>query len=230
VSRAVATLAGLFLISACAACAGPPAVPEQPSWADVQPIMRASCTGCHGGSAPEAGSALGVTYRLDFFDMTPESCGDAAIADASTRFARAAATQIACDITSDDASIRPRMPPEPAPWLPDWQWRTLLRWTRDPIKGDVPAGNHPPAIALTSPKTGLERVFTLAVKLDDPDGDSVVGTLTIEDVTIRLDRPGAFAIAIDATQWGPGPFHPQAVICDGWTRVAVPLDEISFAR
>jgi hypothetical protein len=114
--------------------------------------------------------------------------------------------------------------------LPDWQWQTLLRWTRDPVKGDAPAGNHPPAITMTSPKTGLKRVFTLALNLNDPDGDPVVGTLTIEDVTIKLDRPGAFAVAIDATQWGTGPFQPQAVICDGWTRVTVPLDEISFVR
>jgi len=206
-----------------AGCTPAPAIPEHPTWADVEPILRAECSGCHGGSAAETGSAQGVTYRLDFYDVSREICGDAAAALDGARFAAASSPQIASDITSLDAAIRPRMPPVPAPWLADWEWKTLWLWSRDPLRGPAPAGNRLPIVRITSPSRVVKRAFTLSAVLEDPDGESAIGVLTIGDVTLRMDRPGAFSIAIDGGQWGLGRVTVQAVVCDGWGHAAYDL-------
>jgi hypothetical protein len=205
----------LWLLS-LTACGSSPQAVTHPTWRDVEPILRKECANCHGGSAATTGSALGIVYRFDFYDLTSETCGAAAAAMQPARFAAAAASQIAFDITSDSASIRPRMPPEPSPWLADWEWQTLLRWTHDPQKGPAPIGNQPPTIRVTSADRHVTGSFTLSVALEDPDGDSAVGVLTVGDVTLNMDRPGAFAIDIDASQWPLGPMPVSATLCDGW--------------
>ena len=210
-----------------AACGSPPAVPELPTWADVEPILRGACVGCHGGSAAIAGSTAGATYRLDFYDMSSDVCGDAAMAMAPSRFAAAASSQIAFDITSTSPSIRPRMPPLPGPALVDWEWQTLLRWTHDPRKGTPPIGNQPPTIRITSPRRTLQTVFTLSALLEDADGDSAVGLLRVGDeISLRMDRPGAFAVDIDASQWPSGAVSVRATVCDGWGQVSRDLGSI----
>jgi hypothetical protein len=215
----------LALAAVCAlnGCTAAPAVPDHPSWSDVEPILRAECSGCHGGSAPVTGSARGVIYRLDFYDVGRDVCGDATEALVGARFAAAASPQIASDITSLDGAVRPRMPPLPAPYLADWEWQTLLRWARDPVRGLAPAGNHLPAIRITSPTRVVKRRFTLSAVLEDPEGEAAIGVLTIGDVTLRMDRPGSFSIAIDASQWGLGRVAVQAVVCDGWGHAAYDL-------
>jgi len=198
------------LAIAAAACAPVPAVPDNPTWSDVEPILRAECVSCHGGSAAVTGSTQGVSYRLDFYDMSGESCGDAALIDGAIRFAAASSSQIAIDITSTSSAVRPRMPPEPSAWLQDWEWQTLAKWASNPRKGGTPVGNARPTIRITSPSRVVKKVFTLSVLLEDPDGESAVGALTIGDVTLRMDRPGAFSIVVDGSQWGLGrfPFRP----------------------
>jgi hypothetical protein len=220
----------LACLAACAftGCASPPAVPEHPTWADVQPILRADCTSCHGGSAETTGSVNGVAYRLDFFDMTPESCGAAAAAVASSRFAAEAASQIRFDLTSDNPAIRPRMPPEPAPWLEDWKWQTVLRWSRNPIKGTAPPGNRPPVLRVTAAGLSQRNRYGMSMVLDDPDGDAAVGLLTIGDdnagkVTFSMNRPGAFSVDFDISQWPLGLPPIQATVCDGWNWATLPI-------
>ena len=218
-ARALALVLGAPLaLLAPAACQPAREAPEHPTWADVEPILRGECTGCHGGNAAQAGATRDLSYRLDFFDMTRDICGDATIPTDNVRFAAAAAGQIAADITSDSSDVRPRMPPEPAPWLADWEWQTLLRWTRDPVKGDRPTGNHAPLIRITSPFRVVKKLFTLSARLEDADGESAVGVLRIGDVTLRMDRPGEYSIQIDASQWGLGRFEVEAEACDGWGR------------
>lgn len=206
-------------------CAPAPGVPERPTWADVEPILRAECASCHGGAAAVAGSSSGVTYRLDFYDMTRDVCGDAALPTEGLRFAAAAASQIASDITSDLPSIRPRMPPEPGPWLADWEWQTLLRWASAPVRGPRPPGDRAPIIRVTSPTRVVKKHFILSVVLEEPNGEAAVGVVTMGDglVTLRMDRPGAFAIEIDASQWGLGPVNIQGQACDGWTHATFDL-------
>jgi hypothetical protein len=196
----------------------PPEIPAHPTWEDVEPILRAECLGCHGATAPSTGSARGVTYRLDFFDLTRTVCGEVASAVPEARFAAAASSQIAFDITSDNASVRPKMPPEPSPWLADWEWQTLLRWTHDPQKGQRPPGNRPPTITVTSPERTILGWFQLSIDLEDPDGDSAIGVLQIGDATLTMDRPGAFSIEVDGSQWPVGDVAVSATVCDGWSQ------------
>jgi hypothetical protein len=199
-----------------AACGSAPVVAPDPTWADVEPILRAECSGCHGGTAETTGSAQGIAYRLDFYDLTSDVCGEAAAAMPPSRFAAAASSQIAYDITSDNASVRPKMPPQPAPWLADWEWQTLLRWARDPQRGPTPPGNRPPKIRITSPTRAVKGTFTLSLVLEDPDGESAIAVVTVGDVTFKMDRPGTFAVDIDASQWPAGPTPVSATVCDGW--------------
>jgi hypothetical protein len=206
-------------VASLAACGSPRLAPANPTWSDVQPILRARCASCHASSAATTGSALGVVYRLDFFDVTPETCGDAAVAMQPARFAAAASSQIAFDITSDDARVRPKMPPAPAAWLADWEWQTILRWTHNPLKGPPPIENTPPTIRVTSASRQVSGSFTLSVVLEDADGDSAVGILSVGDVTLKLDRAGTYDIEVDVSQWPPGPMPVAATACDGWRQV-----------
>lgn len=215
--RAISLGAAIAAVALSSSCASQdPEVPAHPTWADVEPILRTECVGCHGGSAAKTGNAGGVTYRFDFFDVTSATCGDATGAMSGARFAAAASSQIAFDITSDDASLRPKMPPAPAPWLADWEWKTLLRWTHDPKKGQ-PGSNRPPTLTITSPERLITGWFTLAVDLEDPDGDSAIGVLHIGDATLTMDRPGTFSVEVDGSQWPPGDTPVTATVCDGWS-------------
>src|SRR6185295_7989491 len=63
-------LLGSALLGGC----GGPDVPEHPTWVDVEPIVRAQCTSCHGASAAITGGGT----RFDFYDMSTSLCGDAA--------------------------------------------------------------------------------------------------------------------------------------------------------
>ena len=56
------------------ACESTPAEPQNPAWADVAPIFRGECNGCHGWNAGQTGGG----YRFDFFDVTESVCGKAA--------------------------------------------------------------------------------------------------------------------------------------------------------
>ena len=210
----VAVAAGLAQL---AACRSSPAVPDHPTWSDVEPILRADCLQCHGGSAATTGSLGAVVYRFDFYDVTTDVCGDAAAAVPSSPFAAGLAGLISMDITSVDGSTRPKMPPAPSPSLADWEWQTLLRWTVDPRKGAYPEGNRPPTIRLTADTRQVDSRFTFSALLEDPDGQSAIGVLTIGASTLKLDRPGAFSAILDTSGWPPGDVPIAATVCDGWS-------------
>lgn len=208
----LAALLGGLSIASCDSHA----VPESPTWGDVEPILRARCLQCHGGSAPLTGSRDNITYRLDFFDLTPAVCGEAAAAVQLPSFAAGWAGLIARDITSPDGFIRPRMPPLPATTLADWEWQTLLRWTNRPDKGPFPSNNRPPTVRITSPSRIVDTRLDLGVLVEDPDGDSAVGVVTIGDTKINIDRPGAFSASLDTSTWLDGELPVSAALCDGW--------------
>jgi len=75
---------------------GPTHDPGAPDWADVSPLLRGECTGCHGSTANDTGGG----YRLDFYDMTPAVCGEAAQAlGSATILAGGAAPLIKADVS-----------------------------------------------------------------------------------------------------------------------------------
>jgi len=229
--RLVAMLAGA---SGTPACEPAHPVAEHPTWVDVEPILRADCLQCHGGSASLTGSVTGATYRFDFYDLTPEVCGEAASAVDTTALpatvlAGASAALIATSITSVDGTTRPRMPPAPSPALADWEWQTILRWTDLPEKGTRPE-NQAPVLRIASLSRSVDRALSYSVIVEDPEGQSAVGVLTIGSFKLKMNRPGAFAGAIDTSSWPEGEAAVQAVVCDGWTNAAYTLGTIVISH
>jgi hypothetical protein len=205
-----------------AAC-GPSDPPQDATWADVQPILRASCGDCHGSSAFQNGGG----YRFDFYDMATDPCGAAATVLADASLARAQADRIARAITTTDPDVRPAMPPLPAPYLSDDEWLTILRWTANPIKGDKPPRNRPPHITVDGTSTTVDETLELHVIVTDPESDPVVGVVSIGGVVAKLDHAGAFSARYDASAWPAGALPLRAVLCDGWSQVSVDLLEIT---
>lgn len=226
-SSRLSTSAWLASLSLGAACSGTPAVPEHPTWADVAPVIRGECAGCHGSTA----LATGGGYRLDFYEMTTDVCGDAAQGiGVAPLLAGASATRIAQDLVAAPNAPQPRMPPAPAPPLADWERQTLLRWAAQPSKGPPPAGNRPPEIAVGRlPATASDRLTFTAV-VDDPDGEAVVGVLKIADVTYQMNRSGSFAVDLDTSTWPAGVQRLTASLCDGWIEATYDLGPIKVQR
>ncbi len=211
---------------------GSPEAPEHPTWADVQPILAGECTHCHGANAGNAGSG----YRFDFFDMTTEICGDAANGmGVNVTLGKALASQISTAISTTDGSMRPDMPPLPAPFLADWEWQTILRWTADPQRGAPRGSNTPPTIRLDDVQwdalgVPVDKTLDLSAVVDDADGDPVVGVLNIGGHSLKMDRSGSFTTRLDTSSWPAGPIAVSAVLCDGWSNVSYALGSITIAH
>jgi len=216
---------------------GAPAVPAHPAWADVAPIVRGNCVGCHGWTAsdrpPNAAGVhppnTGGGLRLDFYDVTEAVCGDAALAiDPGVPLAGSAGVvpEIAADLVVQPGAQVPRMPPEPYPALQSWELETLERWATDPVKGLPPPGNRPPTIATNRLPATVDQQLTFTAILDDPDGDSVIGVVEVPGQDLLMNRPGAFDVTFDSSVWPSGPVYPIAVLCDGWTKTTVQLGPI----
>ena len=207
-----------------ATACGPDDPPEHPTWADVQPVLRAECSGCHGATASQTGSG----YRFDFYDMTDDPCGEASSVLAGAVLGHEQANNIALAITTTDPDVRPNMPPLPAPYLTDNQWLTILRWTANPIKGDKPAGNRPPHITVDGTPNHADGNLDVNVVVTDPENDPVVGLVKIRDQVAKLHHAGAFSTQFDTSSWPKGAAGMSAVLCDGWSKVSVDLLEITI--
>jgi len=227
----------LGALAARAGCVAAPTVPAHPAWADVAPILRGNCVGCHGWTAsdrpPNAAGIhppnTGGSLRLDFYDVTQAVCGDAALAlDPTYTLAGSAGIsgQIATDLLPQGGAPSARMPPQPYPALQSWELQSLERWTSAPIKGPPPDGNRPPTIATHQLPSAIDQRLAFTAVLDDPDGDSVVGVVEVAGLAFLMNRPGSFDVLFDSTSWAPGPVYPVAVLCDGWTSVTVALGPV----
>jgi hypothetical protein len=206
-----------------AACDGDDA-PENPTWGDVEPILRAECGHCHGATAGTTGGG----FRFDFYDLASGPCADAASVLADVGSARVQANTIAQAITSMDEDVRPIMPPLPAPYLSEKEWLTILRWAANPIKGDKPPNNQAPWISIDGTSRNADETLDVNVVVHDPEGDPVVGLIKIGDQVGKMDRSGAFAGRYDTSSWPAGPAVMSAELCDGWSRVSVDLVVITI--
>ena len=206
------------LLSALVAggCAPSPTVPEHPTWADVEPIVRGQCANCHGPTAAVTGASDSAVYRLDFYEMNAAVCGAAAQAVTATNLAKAWAPLIKNDITPPPACTRARMPPAPALGLEDWEQTTLQRWTDQPDKGAPRRNNRRPDIHLSATSAVVDKTLNFVAVIDDPDGEPAVGVLNIGDMVFKMDHPGAFSASIDTSKWPNGTRPLSAVVCDGW--------------
>jgi hypothetical protein len=220
------------------ACAGPPDLPEHPTWADVEPILRGQCNHCHGATAETTGSTSAITglvagavYRLDFFDINDGTCGEAAAAIPPSAAARSMATQMRESVASVNGN-RPRMPPAPAPLLSQWEREVIDRWTRmpPPQKGGPPWTNRLPRLQIFNfPRTADAELKFTAI-LSDPDGDPVVGVVNAGGAVVKLDRAGSFAVTLDTAAWARGKQTLTAVLCDGWGNQTFQVGEVEIAH
>ena len=206
-------------------CTPPPDAELNPTWADVEPILRAQCNYCHGSSADKTAAVGPAVYRLDFYDL--QSCGEAAVALNGQPLARASASLIIDDLTTPPTGERPRMPPAPAVELQDWQRDTLLAWAKNPIKGSPPADNHAPSLRVPKLPAKVDRNLGFTAVVEDADGHPVVGILRVANVVLRLDRPGSFAVNIDSSAWPEGTQRMRVTLCDGWTQSEFDLGDVA---
>lgn len=223
----------MFLLtgSLCVACEPAPQAPPDPTWADVEPILRGSCNHCHGATATQTGSTIdGQSYRLDFFDMTAAVCGDAARALPSATLAAAWAPLIAAAITPPTSGGRARMPPAPADELRQWERETLLRWAMAPARGLPPARNARPDIHIRGGAAMVNQRLELDVVVDDADGEPVVGVLEVGPAVLTMDRPGSFHVDLDASTWPVGAQRARATLCDGWGSFSYELGTVTVSR
>jgi hypothetical protein len=160
----------MFLV--VAACT--PSAPSTPSFQlDVMPILAANCVRCHGyptiGGAPD-------TFRLDTFgdvtirDGTPLPCGMPS-ADPASAIVICGASSYHGLVALRTGGVGNPMPPRFP--LDDFQSETLANWSGE--RGVPRADNHIPDVAVTPVLGGLR------VRVDDADGDLVVG-----DVRVRV--------------------------------------------
>jgi hypothetical protein len=212
---------------AVAACSPTPIVPAQPTWADVEPIVRGECAGCHGSTAKDTGNS----YRLDFYEISTAICGDAALAlDSGVLLAGTPSVpaQISTDIEVAKGARWPKMPPLPSPALADWEKLTLERWAKAPTKGPPPAGNRVPTITTSKLPAVANGTFSFTAIVDDPDGDPVVGVIEVGGEAFLMNRPGSFAVKIDSSSWPAGTVRPVAVLCDGWAKATYDLGPVQI--
>lgn len=221
-------------------CDDSPQVPVQPTWADVEPILRGNCTSCHGASASVTGSAQGgMAYRLDFYDMTASTCGEAASVLAGQPLAQTWAALIASDVTSPGSGWRPRMPPAPAPSLVDWQRDTLVRWAQQPgptgavtvaPKGEPRRDDRRPDIQVLATTAMADQRLDFTAVISDADGEAVVGLVKIGDVALPTDHAGAFSASVNTAAWAAGTYPVSAVLCDGWDDVTYQLGNVQISH
>jgi len=202
-----------------------PQAPAHPTWADVQPIMAGECSHCHGSNADRSGDQrTGGGFRLDFYDMKQNVCSDATrVLGAGKALAYAYRDDIWEAITApaDKPGERPRMPPAPAPYLADWEWQTIQRWIGDGApKGELPQSNQPARFRLYHDSGPADRTLDITVVIEDPDGDPIIGVLQVGDVSLNMDRGGAFSATLDTSSWPAGERAVTAVLCDGWSSVS----------
>jgi hypothetical protein len=212
-----------------AACEGPPAVPANPTWADVSPILQGQCNHCHGSTARTTGSLGAAVYRFDFFDVTDAVCGEAAAAMDLPALAAASAQQIADDVTPT-VGRRPKMPPAPASVLSDWERETLQRWAESPVKGPPPPGNERPRIRINRLPATATSELSFVATTEDPDNDSVVGVIRLGNLTVKMAHPGTFAVRFNLAGMEDSDQRLTAVLCDGWGNEVYDLGPIHVDR
>jgi len=208
-------------------CSSTPAEPQNPTWADVAPILRGECVSCHGWTAPTTGGG----YRFDFYDLTKAVCGDAALALGSgvvLAGSAQSATQIETDVLVQKGASWPRMPPQPSPALPDWERDAIERWAGQPVKGPPPPSNRPPTIVVGDYPAVAGNALAFTAIIDDPDGDSAVGVIEVNGLAFLMNRAGSFDVRFDSSGWPAGPQSVSAVLCDGWTSATIPLGSVQI--
>ena len=192
----------------------------------MQPILAGECSHCHGANADRLGDArTGGGFRLDFYDMKQDVCGEATRVLGAGKAARVRVPRrhLGGDhAPADKPNERPRMPPAPGA-LPG-----RLGVADDPALGRrrraqgraAATATAPPRFRLYHDSGPADRTLDITAVIEDPDGDPIVGVLQFGDVTLNMDRGGAFSATLDTSSWPAGERAITAVLCDGWSSVS----------
>jgi hypothetical protein len=187
----LSALAALLLAAACAA----EKPPDFPSWdLDVYPILRGSCSHCHGVTAKPPPASPFTRYDV---------CNAAAFNMQGFTIMGGASPVIA-------GFVRPtagpaRMPPPPAAPLSDYEATVLERWARNPsCLKQVP--NRKPTVVIVQPLARSGNKATVTLEVIDPDGDQVLGKAKLGDGADSANNtfliPGAGRWTIEFTGGG----------------------------
>ena len=65
---------------------------------------------------------------------------------------------------------------------------------------------------------------------EDPDNDSVIGVVALEDMTFKMDHPGSFQVRLDLNDMPVGTHRLTAVLCDGWGNTSYDLGPIAVEK
>ena len=159
------TLLALAVLAAACAAETPPAVP---SWdLDVFPILRGSCSHCHGVTAATGGTPF---TRYDV-------CNAAAFSSVGlTRGPRR--RQPPSGSTSATASARRGCRRRRRRPLSDYEATVLERWAKRP-SCDKQVPNRKPIVRIIQPLTRSANSATVTIEVSDPDGDQVMGKVKL---------------------------------------------------
>jgi hypothetical protein len=137
---------GLFALAGLAACT--PSQPATPTFAeDVQPIMVAHCTRCHGAGGLQGDKAsTSPAYKIapiqGFFQNYADQ-GDCTQTDGGSvptypTCIRGVAWYVTVNAYVWNMYVPALMPPPPAAPLNDYELEVLNRWKQNPICGSGP--------------------------------------------------------------------------------------------
>ena len=198
------------LVPACS-----PGAPAEPTWFDdLQPIIRANCSRCHGADPVQANIAA---FRLDRYVAGDESSVFYDAHDFAQRIAEVAAEH-----------DTPAMPPDYS--LSDRQREILRRWAAN----GAPKGtrdNQPPGAKLLAPAdedATVDQSVDLALRSWDDDGDALwleVWAHDRADPDARNDKllaarvgGGLRSLAVDTgTLASTHDFELYAIVDDGFS-------------
>jgi hypothetical protein len=183
----------LGALAGSVACVGGGEPPAVPSWdRDVYPILRGSCSHCHGILA---GPSTLPTSRFDICSSMPfntafnaekvwivtDSMGNPTVGGAST-FAGVIALQ-----TGPSAPPAIRMPPPPAAPLDEYQQTILQRWAMASGASCTKQNPNrkPTYTVVKAPALEMGKV-TVTIETSDPDGDQAFGYVKLGSAPLQV--------------------------------------------
>ncbi len=216
---------------ALAACV--PDAPARPSFqVDVLPILAANCVRCHG--APTLGGAP-ASFRLDAFERSAlsdgavhDGCGENPD-DPAAAYMLCGASELAGIVALRIRDTAYPMPPRFP--LDDYQLDVLQSWALQPERGDPRAQNRAPTIETVDVVHAATSV-TIAVAVDDADGDIVSGVVHAQLGQVRsivgAVSSGHARLVWDTSSLAGGTYQLLATLDDGAAPIEVAMGIITI--
>lgn len=221
------------LLTAVLAGCAPEDVPNNPSWdQDVYPIIQGSCGHCHGATVRQVpGSA---TSRFDVCSSEAMAAAGIPLPVTGSLFGAATAGPLLwiSQIVPAKGKTRPLMPPPPAAPLSDYEREVLLKWVKragaiTPAAGQPHPScakqtrNREPKAVLVSQAVNEENELVVTVDTSDPDGDQVLGKVTVGGADKPILSTGRYAhVFPGATMGSP----VKVTLHDGYVASPVVVD------